>query len=191
MTASSNRDWPPGVSDAKWSEVPTRVQEAIHQAAKLRLWPIFLCGQVGTGKTYAAACAYMRWQGNPVRWYRATDIVGDVLKCRTSASQAIVRTKNDRSWEETEEKIYEKIESASFVAFDDLGIREPTQAGFEVLFRMIESRKDKPTIYTSNLRPEQLRDVYDDRIVSRLCAGMRISRDGPDRRLAKGVTACL
>ena len=53
-----------------------------------------------------------------------------------------------------------------------------------MLFDILERRKAKMTVITSNHSPEQLRDVVfeDERIFSRLLAGTTLACDGEDRR---------
>ena len=151
-------------------------------------WPIYLTGSVGAGKSCAAACVYKGWRST-ARWHRATEIVSDVLTCRTNGKGYVIRSNGSDQWSEWERNIRDKIAEASLVVFDDVGLRDPSPAAYEVFYLMVESRKDKPTIYTSNLDASQLRATYDDRIASRVLCGTRIRMRGDDRRLAKGETA--
>lgn len=100
----------------------------------------------------------------------------------------MIRSNGSDQWSEWERNIRDKIAEASLVVFDDVGLRDPSPAAYEVFYLMIESRHGKPTIYTSNLDAAQLRATYDDRIASRLLCGTRIRMRGDDRRLAKGET---
>lgn len=99
-----------------------------------------------------------------------------------------MRSNGSDQWSEWERNIREKIADASLVVFDDVGLRDPSPAAYEAFYLMVESRKDKPTIYTSNLDASQLCATFDDRIASRLLCGTRIRMRGDDRRLAKGET---
>jgi len=72
------------------------------------------------------------------------------------------------------------------VILDDLGLRPPTDTMYQSLFDVLEWRKGKPLLITSNKSPEDLALLYDDRIKSRLRAGTVVNMDGPDRRAAKG-----
>jgi chromosomal replication initiation ATPase DnaA len=50
------------------------------------------------------------------------------------------------------------------------------------VFRLLNERKDKPTIITSNLSPENIAELHDERIASRLRAGTVIEVTADDRR---------
>lgn len=182
------RAWPDGVGRSEWNLVPENVRAGILRAIDESRWPIYLTGGVGTGKSCAAACVYQRWRAS-ARWHRASEIVGDMLTCRTNGKGFVVRTNGENEWCEWERNIREKIAAASLVVFDDVGLREPSPAAYEAFYLLVESRKDRPTVYTSNLDGGQLRDAFDDRIASRILCGTRIRIQGPDRRLVRGETA--
>ena len=182
-----HRPWPTGVPESKWELVPDGVRKALMAAINGNKWPVFMTGDVGTGKSCAAACVYRGWR-RPALWYRASEIVADVLTCRTNGKGFVVRTRGETSWDEWEAGIMRKITEASLVVFDDVGLRQPSPAAYEVFYLMVEARTGKPTIYTSNLNAEELGSVYDERIVSRLLRGARIRVSGDDRRIAQGET---
>lgn len=188
-TGLCERAWPSGVGPSLWVMVAAPVRLAIHHAIENSKWPIYLTGDTGAGKSCAAACVWSGWRGSPARWYRASEIVGDVLACRSNGKGYIVRRSEDTTWEEWESGIMRKVADASLAVFDDVGIRDPSPAAYEIFYLMVESRKGKPTIYTSNLDAAALNRLYDARIASRLLCGTRIRVRGTDRRLENGVTA--
>jgi DNA replication protein DnaC len=69
-----------------------------------------------------------------------------------------------------------------FVVFDDIGIKAASDTMNDALLEVIKARGDKPTIYTSNLSPEALANVYDDRVVDRLCSGFVLEFKGESLR---------
>lgn len=79
-----------------------------------------------------------------------------------------------------------RVESAHLLIIDDLGLRRPTEAQYEVVYEIIDRRGRRPLALSANLSPDQLRDLYDDRVVSRLMRGTVIELDLPDRRIAEG-----
>jgi len=82
-----------------------------------------------------------------------------------------------------------KAAQASLLVLDDLGIRTPSEGMFHLLFDLLELRKTKPTIITSNKTLDELSDQYTDgRIYSRLAAGTVMTIAGEDRRMdAEGL----
>lgn len=78
-----------------------------------------------------------------------------------------------------------KAADASLLVLDDLGIRKPSEGMFHLLFDVLELRKTKPTIITSNKTIDELSDHYTDgRIYSRLAAGTVMQMTGKDRRVS-------
>lgn len=69
------------------------------------------------------------------------------------------------------ESVYDMIERADCVVFDDIGAESQTDWAQAVLFRLLDSRIDKPTVITSNIDSEHHR--YHARIVDRLNASTR------------------
>lgn len=189
IPVSYERLWPSGVSPSRWDMVPEASRVAIEKAISESRWPIFLTGPVGTGKSCAAACVYRNWKRWAL-WHRTGEIVGDVLKCRSNDKGFVVRHRGETSYEEWELGIMSKIAEASLLVFDDVGLRSPTPAAYEVFYTMVESRIDKPTIYTTNLNSDELTKVFDERITSRLLRGARIRMSGDDRRISQGETYC-
>ena len=129
-------------------------------------------------------------RGNlPRLWYETGRIISDVLQCRTSNTQTITRSIYDpgsdehgTTWQESEQGIFRKMTDTSLVIFNDVGLRRPSEAAYEVFLQMLDVRVAKPTFFTSNLDPDQIRELFDDRIASRLLRGSVINAVGDDRR---------
>ena len=68
---------------------------------------------------------------------------------------------------------------------DDLGTELPTPRSASQLFACLEERalRGVPTLITTNLSPEQIRDLYSERVFSRIFGGWNIvSMYGEDIR---------
>ena len=66
-----------------------------------------------------------------------------------------------------QEEVYRNVK---LLVIDDIGTRLPSDWAYEVLYGIINFRYEnkKPTIYTSNLSLEQLEEVFDSRLASRI-----------------------
>lgn len=66
--------------------------------------------------------------------------------------------------------ILEKGAQATFVVLDDVGVRTATEAFRSDIHTLINERvtAKKPTVYTSNIAPEQLANVFDERLADRI-----------------------
>lgn len=129
-------------------------------------FPIYLHGEVGRGKTGIAAVLY-RVARSPI-WRRADTCLLDLSTGRNSGEYA------------TEIR---KVKECSLLVLDDLGVRSPSEGMFHMLFDILEMRKARPTVITTNHSPESLASVYrDDRIYSRLRRATVIEIVGTDRR---------
>lgn len=77
-----------------------------------------------------------------------------------------------------------KATDASLLILDDLGVRKPSEGMFHLLFDILELRKTKATVITSNKSLDELCEIYTDgRIYSRIAAGTVMQLTGTDRRL--------
>jgi hypothetical protein len=199
------RKFPPRIEDPKPVAMPLRPLPASAASAEIEKispafratlstaiseckTPIYIFGDVGTGKTCGAACVYRAWRGTAV-WYETGRIISDVLHCRSSDSGTVLRTPEapdnacyGGSFEESEASILRKMRDASLVVFNDVGIRRPSEAALEIFLQMLDLRIGKMTIATSNLAPEDLAALFDERVASRLFRGQTIHVVGDDRR---------
>lgn len=143
-----------------------------------------LTGTVGTGKTCAAACVYDCFPLLPM-WYRADDLLLSMAIGRTGGVRS--ESFNDFGELVTVEVPYNKfvgrITNRSAVFLDDLGTRKPTESTYQALFDLLEWRKGRPLIITSNKTLRELAGLYDDRIADRIAAGTVVKFAGPSRRL--------
>lgn len=164
---------PPGYEHCTWEGMnsPDRVADVVATQTEKHItaprFPIYIYGPAGTGKTGIAAVLFRI--ATSAIWRRADTFLLDLS---TGRSDGKYRQEID------------KIESTHVLVLDDLGLRKPSEGMFHMLFDILERRKAKMTVITSNHSPEQLRDVVfeDERIFSRLLAGTTLACDGEDRR---------
>lgn len=173
-TAAYKRLGPPGYEYCDWEGVRNADKVASVLAAICAAgnpsprFPIYVSGDVGTGKTGFAAVMY-RIASRPI-WRRADSFLLDLSMGRS---------------DDTYRSELRKVADASLLVLDDLGIRKPSEGMFHLLFDVLELRKTKPTIITSNKTIDELSDHYTDgRIYSRLAAGTVMQMSGRDRRIS-------
>lgn len=80
---------------------------------------------------------------------------------------------------------WRSIKGGALLVLDEIGCRsEVTDHHYETIVEFADHRVRKPTIYLSNLRPTDLGQMYDDRVVSRMICGTVLELEGKDRRLS-------
>lgn len=171
---------------ANWNEVPQKLRAALLEALR-RGGSIYLFGLAGRGKSCAAASVYCHWPEKAVEWHESAEVVRRIITGRMSPTGHGVKFVHGQSYEDWPRDILRRIDAASLVVFDDVGVRDPSEAGFECWLDIINRRAGKRTLYTGNLTPDQLSEVYDARVASRLCSGTVIRMNGEDRRLKSAI----
>jgi DNA replication protein DnaC len=122
---------------------------------------IYLSGQTGTGKTYLSTCM-------------ANELIklGKLVLLTSSfkLNQDFIKSYACKDLE-TKNNILSKYLDVEVLFIDDLGteLRQPNITG-NYLYHIINERRlnKKPTVITTNLNLEDLRDYYDERIFSRI-----------------------
>lgn len=133
-------------------------------------WPLLLHGAVGTGKTRAGLCLA---DFADTAAYHSVDSLADFTMQHQPGEVA------------TE---WERLAGKALVILDEIAQRRTNELTYSVVKRMLDEREFHAAsiaVYITNLLPEDLADVYDDRIFSRLTAGTVFQLDGPDRRRTK------
>ncbi|MBI3832815.1 MAG: hypothetical protein HY287_00620 [Planctomycetes bacterium] len=161
---------------------PQRVTECLRDPLRAAVlgkgaWPIFLHGEAGSGKTLAALCV-----GD---WCGDCAYVDMPTLCHMVNDAAFGRLLDDDGSAIQVTAVWKNWANANLAIIDEIGSRgKVSDAHFETLKMTLDSRErlNKPLIAISNLDPEALANVYDDRIASRLSAGTVCRVDG-DRRL--------
>jgi DNA replication protein DnaC len=121
---------------------------------------LMLWGDPGNGKTHLAAAVrnHLRGKGKIV-----------VFMCVPELLAKIRSTFGGRS-KESEAEIMRGLMSCELLILDDIGAEKLTDWVQDVMFRIIDGRyrTSKPTMYTSNLSPNDLRDRLGQRIYDRV-----------------------
>jgi chromosomal replication initiator protein len=184
-----HRPAPPGYADASWSGVKPTAYAGVKAAFSANAFPLYVHGPTGTGKTCLAALVYQSFARQPL-WHRCDALLLSLTTGRTSDSAVTLESAGQHGGrvrrKMTFEKYLDKFEHAPLVILDDLAVRAPTEAMQQVFFDLLELRKGQRLLITGNLPPEDLRDLYDDRIVSRILAGTVLELAGADRREGQG-----
>lgn len=144
---------------------------------------LLLLGAVGRGKTWQAYGA-MRTAAAALRPARGVGYRGISWAAHTYAD--LMAHLRPRTGVDTEAELA-KFRTHDLLLIDDLAAAKTSEWVEETTYRIVSGRYDqmKPTIYTSNLPLDQLRDAIGDRIASRLAESCtRVVLAGPDRRRA-------
>ena len=142
---------------------------------------ILLSGGTGVGKTHLSKCM-------------ANELIkkGQLVTLTTAfkMNQDFLKSYSSRDLEE-KQALLEKYLSAEILFIDDLGT-ELVQKGITInfLYQVLNERKSNkmPTVITTNLDLKDIRDIYDERISSRIIdkqTSICLQIDGKDLRLNK------
>lgn len=137
---------------------------------------LLLLGDVGTGKTYAAAC-----------------VVNELLAKRIKALMTNFKriTNNSYGKFENRQEFFDSLNKFSLLVIDDLATERNTDYMQEIIFDIIDNRYllNMPLIITTNLTWEELvstNDTAKQRIYSRIIEMcIPIKFDGEDKRKKK------
>ncbi len=141
---------------------------------------VILIGKTGTGKTYAMQCMANNLLASEslVYFTSAFELNENLLKYHTT-------------FDETKSDYISLLIDPDYLFIDDLGtepiLKNVTREG---LYNIISERmrKGKKTVISSNLSPDQIKDVYGERIFSRLFCqntALVIHVENSDLRLKK------
>ena len=83
------------------------------------------------------------------------------------------------------EELRNNIPKVDLVVFDDVTVARMSDYDYSVLFSLIDERlfQNKAMIFTGNVVPKDLRNVFGDRLASRICGGINIELKGSDMRV--------
>lgn len=178
----SDRKAPEGVSIPDWRKVSKNFRKALVEALVAQKWPLVIRGVPGVGKSCAMACVFRSWPRHAL-WRDCGQLLTRITSCRTSKNGSVsVSVPGGGSYEEFEGSICRKWAGADLVCLDDVGVRTPSDAQREIFNHLIDLRREKPTILTTNLDYDQFKNVFDERIFSRVFCGSVINVTGEDRR---------
>jgi DNA replication protein DnaC len=184
------RSLPPGMQNALVDLVREGIRKLFRRLLAGELeWPLYLFGEPGVGKSFAAALLYQRWpQDQRVAWWLMPEFTARIVECRKIGYS--LATVNGMQYERTESTWWRLLAQQDLAVFDDVGIAPTDRDGwhsqmcFEVAFQVSDKRAKRPTVYTSNVKPSELKGIYDARIASRMLSGTVLEMVGDDRRAA-------
>jgi DNA replication protein DnaC len=147
---------------------------------------LYFCGPAGTGKTFMANCVAREiLNKNRTVLYQTAPKLFDTI-----SEKKVMMYKN---FEETG-PILNDIYEVELLIIDDLGTEPRSDARYAEFLNILNIRemnnliKPCKTIISTNFNPRQLREHYDERIVSRIIGGFNIFRfAGDDIRLIKAT----
>lgn len=157
-----------------------------HDDVKKVLWEILhektgfllLAGMNGTGKSFAARLLYdLFLKNNPQSKGR------DIAFYGTQADINFEFIKIHKEIGDAHNFLGVLRETGLFV-IDDLGTRTPTAAFMDFIYSIMDYRYNNklPTIITTNLNANELREKFGDAFVSRVASDKVFRVEGPDRR---------
>lgn len=159
---------------ADFTDEPMAIRDGLHDWAQdPRGRNLVLLGPVGTGKTHAA--------------------VGAVRAAHDRGSEVVflpVVELLDQLRPGGPEHALAEYAAADLLVLDDLGAERPTEWTGERLYALINRRwlEERPTVATTNLEPDPLREALGERVFSRLVGNdavvLRLA--GKDRRRRNG-----
>lgn len=140
---------------------------------------LFLYGNVGVGKSFLSCCIAKELldKGYSVLYF--------------SSSQLFDTLKESDFGKDSKENLYtskEDIYNCDLVVIDDLGTELTNSYISAKLFSLLNERilRGKSTIISTNLSLMELRDLYSDRIFSRISTKYKLCKlSGPDIRIYK------
>ncbi|HEY4601233.1 MAG TPA: ATP-binding protein [Cerasibacillus sp.] len=140
---------------------------------------LLLVGNYGTGKSHLSVAITKELMAKGY-----TCLFLSVPKLMTK-----IKTTFNSNSDHTESDIFDLIESVDLFVLDDLGaeytnIKNKNDNWTHTkLFEVLDNRSGKPTIFTTNLRSDQLEIKMNERNLSRILDGTEIIKmDGPDYR---------
>ena len=143
---------------------------------------LFIFGQTGTGKTFLTHCitGELIRHGYSAIYLTASalfDIIADSRFRKDSAAERSITYSPD------------DINGADLLVIDDLGSENPNGFTVSALFNLLNERalKSKSVVISSNLDLAKIRDIYSERIFSRIAGGYKLIKlySDKDIRLQK------
>lgn len=159
----------------KWDEVDTRLRFEIERWRRGETKnPLYLFGEPGTGKTCAALCVADTCS---VGWYWHMRSLVD----------AKVKAKNGElyigDWKVYESDFMDRLAGVELIIIDEIAKRErASDFEIEILHDTLSRREGRPTILIGNRPPDELSNIYDGAVASRVNCGLCFLVEGDDRR---------
>jgi DNA replication protein DnaC len=165
-----------------WASGPADADERAEDDPDMQRWfrqrqSLFIYGPFGVGKTGLAVAALRRRMGEGLEAGLFITVPGLLDRIR--------RTYSDDRGGGSEHEVLEMVKTVPLLLLDDLGAERVTDWVAERLFVVINHRHDDdlPTIFTSNLNPEQLAAHIGERTTWRVIEMSELVHlDGPNQR---------
>ena len=134
-----------------------------------------LTGKAGTGKSHLAMSILHAVNENSKPYKRCLFVSLDELMRRIKDSF------NNKQSLYTEQRMIDLLTKADLLVLDDLGAEtgaittDKTATDFttKILYAVINGRMNKPTIITTNLTSNDMKNMYDSKLVSRMFRGAK------------------
>lgn len=168
--------------------LPPRFRQAEPDHPQVRQWigryladapscpALLLLGPVGTGKSHQAFGALRRVALESARRCRRMTYA---ITSHPEFNASMRPQPDDRHL-----RALEDFQAVDLLVFDDLGAGKSSDWTEDTLYRLVDVRwsRQLPTITTTNLDANALRNEVDERVVSRLSTAVQVALKGTDRR---------
>lgn len=123
---------------------------------------LFMIGATGLGKTFLSCCI-------------AQELINKGYSVAFDSVQNYLRAIEKEHFGRSDGDTLEAILKADLLILDDLGSEFNTPFNTSVIYNIINTRynEGKPMIISTNIPPQKLTEMYDDRIVSRLTGNLK------------------
>ncbi len=144
---------------------------------------LFFYGTVGTGKSFLSGCVAneLLQKGHSVIYFSASRLF-----------ETLAHYSFDANLKEALYDFYDDLYNCDLVIIDDLGTEMTNSFVSSQLFACLNERqlRHNPTIISTNLSLEELRNRYSDRVFSRITSNYELCKlTGPDIRMLKKRSA--
>lgn len=160
-----------------FSKATTDAVEKYFRTPPNRTPGLLLQGPAGTGKTYLAAAITRSLieTGRSVTFRDMVDIYAEIRRCFSESISDL--------------SVTDFYKSTPTLVVDDLGTGALTDFERRVALEIINARMNQllPTVVTTNLSLDEIRDKMDERIASRLSAFTLLAFAGEDRRVKRST----
>lgn len=137
---------------------------------------LFIFGQTGTGKTFLTHCiaGELIRHGHSAIYLTASALFDIIADSRFRRDQAA-----DRAGSYSPDDIL----GSDLLVIDDLGSENPNNFTVSALFNLLNDRasRSKSVVISSNLDLAKIRDIYSERIFSRIAGGYKLLKLYTDR----------
>jgi len=153
------KNWNHEIGSQKLFDFAKKYVENFNQATKEGLG-FYLYGPTGCGKTFSVSCIANELKEKFVPFICISSIkllgrIKDTFNSKSSDSQS---------------SVINNLDNAKLLIIDDLGAEVVSDWSKSIIYEIVDTRirKQLPLIITSNLEPEELKEIYGMRIYERI-----------------------